>query len=69
MTQKQFWNIMYESRYEALMRNPKWPPLKVCTGIQNYRHNYRQMTLCQLSQLYVVPKRDRRNVHVLSLSI
>nr|XP_032526332.1 alpha-mannosidase 2-like [Danaus plexippus plexippus] len=29
MKTKQFWNNIYESRYESLMRNPNWPPLKV----------------------------------------
>lgn len=27
--QTPFWNKLFDSRYEALMRNPKWPPLKV----------------------------------------
>ncbi|XP_013179221.1 PREDICTED: alpha-mannosidase 2-like [Papilio xuthus] len=26
---KQFWNKMFDSRYESLMRNNRWPPLKV----------------------------------------
>lgn len=29
MVRRQFWNQVYESRYESLMRNQKWPPLKV----------------------------------------
>ncbi|XP_068632406.1 alpha-mannosidase 2-like [Battus philenor] len=29
MTKKQFWNNIFDSRYESLMRNTKWPPLKV----------------------------------------
>ncbi|CAH2218313.1 jg18829, partial [Pararge aegeria aegeria] len=26
---KRFWNYVYDNRYETLMRNAKWPPLKV----------------------------------------
>ncbi|XP_012551789.3 alpha-mannosidase 2 [Bombyx mori] len=29
MTKKTYWNHIFESRYESLMRNPKWPSLKV----------------------------------------
>ncbi|XP_061719612.1 uncharacterized protein LOC133526820 isoform X2 [Cydia pomonella] len=29
MTKRHFWNNIYNSRYEYLMRNSKWPPLKV----------------------------------------
>ncbi|XP_022832907.1 alpha-mannosidase 2-like [Spodoptera litura] len=28
-SRKHFWNHIFDSRYESLMRNPKWPPLKV----------------------------------------
>ncbi|XP_037299819.1 alpha-mannosidase 2-like isoform X2 [Manduca sexta] len=29
MQKKHFWNSVFDSRYESLMRNAKWPPLKV----------------------------------------
>ncbi|KAF9411276.1 hypothetical protein HW555_009890 [Spodoptera exigua] len=29
MGRKHFWNHIFDSRYESLMRNPKWPPLQV----------------------------------------
>ncbi|XP_073951361.1 alpha-mannosidase 2-like isoform X2 [Choristoneura fumiferana] len=28
-TKKHYWSNIFNSRYESLMRNPKWPPLKV----------------------------------------
>ncbi|XP_038216678.1 alpha-mannosidase 2-like [Zerene cesonia] len=29
IVKKHFWNKIYDNRYESLMRNPNWPPLKV----------------------------------------
>ncbi|CAG4942411.1 unnamed protein product [Colias eurytheme] len=29
ISKKHFWNKIYDNRYEFLMRNPNWPPLKV----------------------------------------
>ncbi|CAH2103091.1 unnamed protein product [Euphydryas editha] len=49
MVKKQFWNEIYESRYESLMRSQKWPPLKVI--------------LIPRSQIYTIWKRSFESLH------
>ncbi|XP_048005837.1 alpha-mannosidase 2-like [Leguminivora glycinivorella] len=39
MTKRHFWNNIYNSRYEFLMRNSKWPPLKVILVPRSHVHS------------------------------
>nr|XP_026500644.1 alpha-mannosidase 2-like [Vanessa tameamea] len=49
MVKKQFWSQVYDSRYESLMRNPKWPSLRVI--------------LIPRSQVHTIWKRSFESLH------